>query len=146
MLLIAAVMLIAGFAALPLLGAPTSAERGASALQILPTASRAFLLVYYVALLGAYSVFFWTRGRRTLGMKTWRLRLETCDGRPLDARDAVKRYVFAWIGPALGLAAYASVGRWGLLAGFVNYAWAWIDRDKLFLHDRFAGTSIVRAG
>ena len=146
MLLIAAVMLVAGFAVLPLLGAPLSSERGASSLQILPPATRAFLFLYYIAVLGAYSVYSWTRDRRTLGMKTWRLRLEARDGQPLDARDAIKRYVFAWIGPALGLAVYVSLGRWGLLAGFVNYAWAWIDRDKLFLHDRLAGTRIVRAG
>ena len=144
MLLIAAVMLVAGFAVLPLLGAPPSADRGASALQILPLPTRAFLFVYYVAVLGAYSVYFWTRGRRTLGMKTWRLRLEARDGQRLDARNAIKRYVFAWIGPALGLVAYASIGRWGLLAGLANYAWAWIDRDKLFLHDRLAGTRIIR--
>ena len=145
MLLIAAVMLVAGFAVLPLLGVPPSADRGASALRILPPATRAFLFVYYVAVLGAYSTYFWTRGRRTLGMKTWQLRLEARDGQRLDARDAIKRYIFAWIGPALGLVAYAAIGRWGFLAGFANYAWAWIDRDRLFLHDRLAGTRIMRA-
>ena len=70
-------MLVAGCAVLPLLGAPPSADRGASALQILPPATRAFLFVYTIAVLGASSVYFWTRHRRALGMKPWRLRLET---------------------------------------------------------------------
>ena len=143
-LLVTALILVAGFAVLPFVGSVPPGSRGASALQILPPASRAFLFVYYVAVLGAYCVFFWTRGRRTLAMKTWRLTVRTHDGRPLDARAAVKRYTAAWIGPAIGLAAYAWLGRWGLLAGLVNYAWAWIDRDSRFLHDRIAGTEIVR--
>lgn len=143
-LLLAAVVLIAGFAVLPLLGSPPGADRGAAALHILPPASRALLFVYYVAILGAYCVFFWTRGRRTLPMKTWRLAIRTSAGQPLDARDAVKRYAAAWIGPALGLAMFAWLGRWGLLAGFLNYGWAWIDRRSLFLHDRLAATTIVR--
>jgi uncharacterized RDD family membrane protein YckC len=144
MLIVAAVMLIAGFAILPLLDAAPRGDRGASALQILPPASRAFVFVYYIAVLAIYCVVFWTRGRRTLPMKTWRIALRTAEGSALDPRDAIKRYVAAWIGPAIGLVAYASLGRWGLLAGFVNYYWAWLDPQSLFLHDRLARTRIVR--
>lgn len=143
-LLVAALLLVAGFAVLPLIGSIPAGTRNADALQVLPPASRAFLFVYYVAVLGGYCVFFWTRGRRTLAMKTWRLTIRTADGQPLDARAAVKRFLAAWIGPAVALAAYAWLGRWGLLAGLFNYGWAWFDRDSRFLHDRIAGTEIVR--
>jgi uncharacterized RDD family membrane protein YckC len=145
MLLVAAILLVTGFAVLPLLGTPAPASRGAEALQVLPAATRAFLFVYYFAVLGAYCVHFWTRGRRTLAMKTWRLALVTLDGAPLDAKAAIARYLAAWIGPAIGLVAYIGLGRWGLLAGLLNYGWAWLDRDRSFLHDRLASTRVTRA-
>jgi uncharacterized RDD family membrane protein YckC len=62
-------------------------------------------------------------------MKTWRLRLVARDGGSLTWRQAWLRYLAALVGLAvLGL-------------GFV---WALFDRDRLFLHDRIAGTRLVR--
>ncbi len=91
--------------------------------------ARLLLQVYLVALTGAYFTWQWLRGGRTLAMKTWRLRVVTRDGAPLTWRHALKRYLLALAGTlALG-------------AGFL---WALLDREGLFLHDRLAGTKIVR--
>jgi uncharacterized RDD family membrane protein YckC len=54
----------------------------------------------------------------------------------------------AWIGPACAIAAYLALrpygqGRWAALLLAVNYAWALVDRDRTFLHDRLAGTTLV---
>ncbi|MNC85492.1 RDD family protein [compost metagenome] len=62
-------------------------------------------------------------------MKTWRLRLVTRSGEPLEWRHALKRFLIALPGTLL------------LGAGFL---WALVDREGLFLHDRLAGTKIVR--
>jgi uncharacterized RDD family membrane protein YckC len=92
--------------------------------------ARALLQIYLVALTGAYFIWQWRRGGRTLAMKTWRLRVVTRDGAALTWRHALKRYGFALAG-ALPLG-----------AGFL---WALVDREGLFLHDRLAGTKIVRS-
>ena len=143
--LLTALVLVAGFAVLPLVGpALPPATHAADQLYLLPQGSRAFLLVYYVALTGAYCLGFWTNGRRTLPMKTWSLALVASDGRVLDVRRAIIRLAAGWIGPAAAIAGYATLGRWGLALGFVNHAWALVDPDRHFLHDRVAGTRIVR--
>ena len=144
-LLLTALLLIAGFAMLPLVGSPPAGGHSADRLYLLPMASRAFLFVFYVVVLGIYCLVFWTGGRRSLAMKTWDLTIRTAAGGSLESRDAIKRYLAAWIGPASGLVAYATLGRWGLLAGLINYYWAWLDPGSRFLHDRIAGTRIIRA-
>jgi uncharacterized RDD family membrane protein YckC len=62
-------------------------------------------------------------------MKTWRIRLVRADtGGPLNAGRAVHRYLLALLG-------LAAVG--------LGFAWALVDRDRLFLHDRLAGTLLA---
>ena len=91
----------------------------------------------------------WSRGRRTLPMKTWRLELALADGGPLPARTALARYLATWIGPALAVGAYAALRPAGLgahaawLVAF-NFLWAFIDPGRQFLHDRIAGTRLVQ--
>jgi uncharacterized RDD family membrane protein YckC len=143
--LYAALVLIVGFLTLPLVPVAPS---GGPGLRIpdLPAKVLSFALV-----LGAGAVYYvwsWTAGRRTLPMKTWRLRLVRNDGSALDARTAVVRYLAAWIGPTLVLLAYVVLRKsgWGALALWlfaVNYLWAFADPDRHFLHDRIAGTRIV---
>jgi uncharacterized RDD family membrane protein YckC len=143
--LLVAILMVAGFAVLPLVSPTTpDATHTADQLYLLPPLSRAFVFFYYFSVIGAYFLGFWSNGRRTLAMKTWNLRLVQNDGSPLDVRLAAKRYCGAWIGPAAGLAGYALAGGWGLLLGLVNYSWAWLDTDRQFLHDRIAGTRLVR--
>jgi len=93
-----------------------------------PLAARPLAQLYLLAIAGAYFVWQWVRGGRTLAMKTWRLKLITRDGGALTLRHAVQRYLFA----VAGTAAFG--------AGFL---WALLDRERQFLHDRLAGTRIV---
>jgi uncharacterized RDD family membrane protein YckC len=106
---------------------------------------RSLFQCYLFAVGGAYFGWFWSQGRRTLAMKTWHLRLTLADGRECDWKHALARYFAAWIGPALGLGAYLAIGRWGALAGGFNFIWALLDRERLFLHDRLAGTRLLRS-
>ncbi len=88
-------------------------------------------LGYQLLLLGVAAAFYvscWMRGGQTLGMRTWRIRLEQRSGEAIDLRTGMLRF-------AAGLLSILSCGA-GLL-------WLWIDRDALTWHDRLAGTRVV---
>lgn len=85
--------------------------------------------VYLLSVCGAYFVFCWTRTGQTLPMKTWRMRVVTADGGSLSVGQAFRRYIFAIP---------------GMLSG-ISLLWAPFDKEHQFLHDRLAGTRIVRA-
>ena len=80
------------------------------------------LLIYFVG--------FWSKGGQTLAMKTWRIRLVTRHGHGIGTRQALLRYFLCW--PSLAL-------------GGIGIFWALIDSDRQFLHDRLAGTRLIRA-
>jgi len=145
-LLLAAMASIVGFLFLPLV---TPAAAPGSALRIPSPLARALLFCALFAGAGAYYAWTWSEGRRTLPQKTWRLRILAASGGPIAKERALGRYLAAWIGPAAGLAGYAFVqprgfGRYALLLAVINYAYALVDRDRQFLHDRLAGTVVVR--
>jgi uncharacterized RDD family membrane protein YckC len=145
-LLLAAIVLVVGFLTLPAM--PASGSDGRLALPSLPARVLSGCLIFAAA--GLYFTWSWTGGRRTLPMKTWRLALLRADGRTVDARSAVVRYLAVWIGPAASLAAHAALqpahlgahAAWLLALG---YLWPLVDRDRQFLHDRIAGTRIIMA-
>ena len=91
--------------------------------------SRHFFQAYLFFIAGLYFAVCWSRGGQTLPMKTWGLKLITTRSTPVSVRRALARYLLAWL----------SVFTFG--AGFL---WAAFDRDHQFLHDRLAGTMIVR--
>ena len=97
--------------------------------QMEPAVARPLFQLYLLLMSGVYFVWQWTRGGQTLPMKTWRLKLVTREGAPLALRHGVSRFLLALAGLAL----------FGL-----GYAWALADRDHQFLHDRLAGTRIVK--
>jgi len=112
--------------------------------------------VYLFVSVGAYFIYFWVRGRRTLAFKTWHLRLLSVNGGDVSLRQAILRYFATWIGPALGLGIYVSIDAMGigtkpglgllwLIALFSNFLWALVDPARQFLHDRVAGTRVVFA-
>lgn len=91
-------------------------------------ASGKVLLAHLFLLLLLYFAWQWMRGGQTLAMKTWRIRLVAADGGPVTPNLALLRYTLAWI---------------GTLAGGAGFAWALVDRDRQYLHDRLAGTRLV---
>ncbi len=116
LLLIVALTFVATFPFLAFLGDATHGWR------------RHLLQAWVLTVIGVYFVWFWTRGGQTLPMKTWHIRLVSRDGRPVGAARALHRYLLALLGTAaLGL----------------GFFWALFDRDRQFLHDRLAGTSLI---
>ena len=87
-------------------------------------------LQFYLLLVAAlYLVWSWTGGRRTLAMRTWKVHLVNRHGGAVDVRTALVRYLCA----VLGIAAFAA-----------GLCWSLFDPERQFLHDRIAGTRLVR--
>lgn len=84
---------------------------------------------YSLSIIGIYFIWFWTHGGQTLAMQTWKMRIVAKDGSALTMKRAITRYLFAVIG-------ITSFG--------IGIIWALIDRDRQYLHDRLAGTRIVK--
>lgn len=92
--------------------------------------ARPLFQLYLLAVAASYFVWQWRSSGQTLAMKTWHLRLVTRECARLTPRHAAIRFLFAVPG--------------ALLLG-VGFLWALVDSEELFLHDRVAGTKIVRS-
>jgi uncharacterized RDD family membrane protein YckC len=84
---------------------------------------------YLLCIGGIYFIWFWTHGGQTLAMQTWKLRLVAADGGKVTTQQAMVRYLLAVIGISL--------------LGF-SLLWALFNQDRQFLHDKLAGTRIIK--
>ena len=75
----------------------------------------------------AFFTGFWTLAGRTLGMQSWRLRLETAAGQPPGFARSSLRFFAAMLSWAP-----AGLGFW----------WQLWDKDALCWHDRLSGTRL----
>lgn len=108
------------------------------------------LQVFLFVVIGIYFTWFWSRGRQTLAMKTWHLRLVTRDGQPLSQPRALARYAASWLwflpalawlglGGARGGGAIAAA----LLSGMAAYVLlARLTPSRQYLHDLICGTRL----
>lgn len=86
------------------------------------------LQLFLLAVFAAYFLWCWLRGGQTLAMKTWRIRLVAREGHArLSAEAALLRFMLALV----------------LVPSLIGIAWAYVDRDRQFLHDRLAGSLLV---
>ena len=93
-------------------------------------AAAPLLWMHLFLLLLAYFLGFWCSSGQTLAMKTWHIRLVGEQGMAVRPAQALLRYLLCW----------PSVGFFG-----IGIFWALLDRDKQFLHDRLAGTRLIRS-
>ena len=70
----------------------------------------------------------WLHGGQTLGMRTWRLRIQRIDGGPITLWQAVLRFMLAI--PCLAL-------------GGLGFLWMLVDPERMTLYDRLTGTVMV---
>ena len=146
-LLLTAVLFAVNFLLLPLVSSGSALVAHSLTVPDLPTRVILFCAMFGIA--ASYFGWCWTGGRRTLPMKTWRMRLVDRHGAPLNYKTAFVRYLAAWIGPGLALLTYALLRPVGLGAVAIvplalNYLAALVDPEKQFLHDRIAGTRVVQ--
>lgn len=81
------------------------------------------LQLFIVFAYGAYFQWCWLRGGQTLAMKAWKIRLVD-----VTPARALLRFFLALI----------------LVPTGVSILWSFFDRERQFLHDRLAGTRLVR--
>jgi uncharacterized RDD family membrane protein YckC len=120
-LLLLAVLMVATALVLPLTGG-----------EAVEPAKNPFLVFVYRALLvllifGFYGLF-WTRRGQTLGMASWRLRVEREDGGVLTWSDSLRRLGWALL---------------SLLPFGLGFLWILFDPQRRAWHDRLSGTRIV---
>jgi uncharacterized RDD family membrane protein YckC len=92
-----------------------------------PALEYAYRGVLVLVVVGFHGLF-WTRRGQTLGMASWRLRVEREDGRLLGWGDTLRRLAWAvvsWLPLGLG------------------YLWILADPQRRAWHDRLSGTRVV---
>jgi uncharacterized RDD family membrane protein YckC len=85
-----------------------------------------FLVLFCFSYL--YFAWFWIHGGQSLGMKTWRIRIQTCDNSKIDWRTAAIRFISA-------------IFSWGVFG--LGFLWAFFDRDKRCWHDLISHTVLI---
>lgn len=116
-LLLFAVLMVAGFAYIPLFGG------------IEGPFQKAVLQLYLLGVMMLYFVLFWKLGGQTLAMKTWHIRLTRLDGGPPSTAQCIMRFILAAL---------------GLLCVGTGFLWALVDPERQFLHDRLCKTRLAR--
>lgn len=120
-LLLVALAMVATGLLLPLTGGEAI---DASSHPALGAAYRAVLVGIVIAFYGL----FWTRRGQTLGMQSWRLKVERQDGGPLNWSDVLRRLAAALLSAlVLGL----------------GFLWILVDPGKRAWHDMLSGTRVV---
>lgn len=115
-LLLAAILFIAAFVALLFSGGEAISP------------GNPWYQTYLFTLGYIFYAWFWTRGGQTLGMRAWRLRVESMDGGPINLGQALLRFM-------AGIATVMTAG--------LAMLWMLFDKDKRTLHDRFSDTRVV---
>jgi uncharacterized RDD family membrane protein YckC len=75
-----------------------------------------------------FFTWFWRRGGQTIGMRAWRLKLVSDNGRPITLGRAALRFfaaLLSWIPCGLG------------------FLWILMDSERLAWHDRLSGTRLL---
>ncbi len=80
--------------------------------------------------LSAFGFFawFWLHGGQTLGMRAWRIRLQSRGGGPITPWQALLRFLVAIVS-------------W--LAFGLGFLWSLFDKEKLTWHDRYSMSELV---
>lgn len=109
---------------------------------------------YLFTIMGYYFTWFWTHGGQTLAMQTWKMRLVSADGRGLTKKQAVARYLFSLTGIfffvvvnylfPINFISYQQLALVSVLIFGSGFIWALFDPDHQYLHDRLAGTRIIK--
>jgi len=141
-LLLMAIIVIAGFIALPFTGGEA------------PSPGNPFYQTYLFVLCYVFFAWFWTRGGQTLGMRAWRLRVQNEDGSAISWSQSLLRFmaglascVLLGIGIYLIKSEPMSVrfiqGIVALVVFTLSSLWILIDKNKRAWHDHFSSCRVV---
>lgn len=149
-LLLLAVLFLGTLVLLPLTGGESITPQDSGPWEYAYRAWVALLILVFFGLS-------WTRRGQTLGMMSWKIRLQREDGGLLRWRDAAVRLGLGAVVTIAALMGLVSIGRggaaplgpWGtalLLPAVANYLWMGFDPEARSLLDRMTGSRVVRVG
>lgn len=141
-LLLMALIVIAGFIALPFTGGEA------------PSPGNPYYQTYLFVLSYAFFAWFWTRGGQTLGMRAWRIRVQNEDGSSISWSQSLLRFMagiaaLVLIAAGIYLTKNEPMSRLyilGIAAWVVfilSYLWIFIDKNKSAWHDNFSNCKVV---
>jgi uncharacterized RDD family membrane protein YckC len=107
------------------------------------TPMRLTFQLYLLAVFGAYFVWFWSRGRRSLPMKTLSVQLRSHDGGTVSTGQAVVRYLIAAAFMSVPFMLVPLIGPTALLLLPISWIWAVFDPDRATAYDRLSRTRLV---
>ncbi len=108
-----------------------------------PGALRTAFQVFMLLVLGAYFVYFWSDGRRSLPMKTLSLRIECADGSNVGPWRAGLRYLLTCGWFALALLATRQISPWLVVLVVLPWLGIPLERRRRSLIDLACGTQLV---
>jgi len=120
-LLLLALLMVATALFLPLTGGEALNAQAHPVLELVYQAALVLLILGFFGL-------FWTRRGQTLGMASWRLRVEREDGRLLTWGDTTRRLAWALL---------------SLLPLGLGFVWILFDPGRRAWHDRLSRTRVV---
>lgn len=89
-----------------------------------------FYPIYLVTVSFLFYGWFWTHGGQTLGMRAWKLKVLTIDGKPLSWLQALSRFSAAFLS-------------WTVLG--LGFLWIAFDQDRRGWHDHLSKTAVFFA-
>ena len=98
----------------------------------IPPRSTLANLLFLLAILMVYGLlgWFWTHGGQTLGMRAWKIKVVTFEGKPLNWQQATVRFI---------------VGLFSLMMFGAGFLVAVFDPEKMTWHDRYSRTKLIPA-
>ncbi|WP_346839189.1 RDD family protein [Microbulbifer sp. SAOS-129_SWC] len=126
-LIIAGLLMVYGFIALPVAAALGGLECQPRELDYTPCVGGLLFQVGMVAVIAAYFIWSWRAAGQTIGMRAWRLLLASPDGVQLSWRQCALRALVA----PLALACFG--------AGFL---WSWIRADRATWQDIYSNSQV----
>lgn len=149
-LLLVAVLFLGTLVLLPFTGGESITPQDSGAWE---HAYRAWIALLVAGFFGIS----WTRRGQTLGMMSWKIRLQCDDGRLLTWPRALLRLGVGAVPALSALVGLFAIGRgpdpalagWGtplMLPAVANYLWMGFDPEARTLQDRLTGCRVVRLG
>lgn len=93
-----------------------------------PAAWTPLFRIYLITVSFLFFGWFWTHGGQTLGMRVWRIRVQTRKGYGITWWQAMLRFVVA-------IASWACIG--------LGFIWSLFDKEKMTWHDRYSESVLV---
>ncbi len=96
--------------------------------EIAPAASGPLFTIYLVLVVGLFFSYFWCKAGQTLGMQSWRLKIQNADGSLISVKQAFIRY-----GVAIVSLCFFGAG----------YFWVLVDKENKTWHDKASKSETI---